>query len=58
MGGANRIATHFAQNLELALSGSEIESRSECAEVMVLIDTLNFDEFTINKNPGIRLETQ
>lgn len=51
MGTANAVATHFFQNLQLALDGARIHRSSQTTQVMMHADTIYFHLFTIKINP-------
>ena len=49
----NGIATHFLQHFELAFGSTDIESSSQRAKVVMLIDALNSNMFSIYKKPFV-----
>jgi len=58
MGTANAVATHFFQNLQLALDGARIHRSSQTTQVMMHADTIYFHLFTIQDKSFLCIEAE
>ena len=58
MGTADAVATHFFQNLQLALDGTRIYRSSQATQVMMHADTVYLHLFTIQDKSFLCIEAE
>src|SRR5580658_2460142 len=51
VGGADRVASHLLQHLELPLGSAKLECRTQGAEVMMSIDAFDLDMLAVDVEP-------